>query len=113
VLADRFSPVRFDSQALLACVSPDLDLRYERVYAYLQDHVSRRRPSVDLLRLLCDGHGRLETRSWFTPGAPLRRRGLVTSERPRHGTSLLTAQSRQGAVVAWLLGSDAPDADGA
>ena len=33
---------------LLIAVAPEIDLRYERVYGYLQDDVSRRRPTVDL-----------------------------------------------------------------
>ena len=39
---------------LLICLASELDLRYERLYAYLQDDVTRKQPSVDLvLNLLC------------------------------------------------------------
>jgi hypothetical protein len=41
---------------LLIVVAPDLDLRYERIYGYLQDDIGRKRPAIDLLaNLLCTG----------------------------------------------------------
>src|SRR5262249_24049238 len=53
-LARRFELTRFDTDVLLIALAPELDLRYERLYAYLQDDVTRRRPSIDLaLHLLC------------------------------------------------------------
>src|SRR6266850_1759057 len=53
-LAKTFDLTLFDMDSILLALAPHLDLRYERVYAYLQDDVTRRRPSVDLaLRLLC------------------------------------------------------------
>src|SRR5262249_32091762 len=35
-----------DLDCLLICLLPELDLRYERIYAYLQDDVTKKRPSV-------------------------------------------------------------------
>ena len=34
--------------ALLIALAPEIDPRYERLYAYLQDDVTRKRPSIDL-----------------------------------------------------------------
>ncbi len=69
----------FDLDLILIALAPELDRRYERLYAYLQDHVSRRRPGVDLaLNLLCpDAAARLERRVHFDPDAPLMRHGLL------------------------------------
>ena len=37
------------------CLGPELDRRYDKLYAYLQDDITRKRPSADLvLDLLCD-----------------------------------------------------------
>ncbi len=49
---------------LLACAAPYLDERYRRLYAYLQNDVSRENASIGLLqRLICsDIHERLELR---------------------------------------------------
>lgn len=37
-----------DQYLLLIALAPELDRRYERIYAYLQDDVSLRRPSINL-----------------------------------------------------------------
>jgi AAA+ superfamily predicted ATPase len=65
---------------LLLALAPELDLRYERLYGFLQDDVSRRRPSVDLaLKLLCATPVlRLAHRERFTLDAPLLGQGLLT-----------------------------------
>jgi len=44
----------FDVDVCLVALAPDLDLRYERLYAYLQDNMAKKRPTIDLaLNLLC------------------------------------------------------------
>jgi hypothetical protein len=62
-----------DLDILLLGLAPEIDLRYERLYAYLQDDVSRRRPSIDLaLNVLCASAGeKLQQRGRFAPDAPL------------------------------------------
>jgi len=69
----------FDVEILVIALAPELDLRYERLYAFLQDDVSRRRPTVDLaLTLLCRTIGlKLVRREHFSSDAPLLRSGLV------------------------------------
>ena len=43
-----------DVDILLVCLAPEIDPRYERLYAYLHDDITKKRPSVDLvLNLLC------------------------------------------------------------
>lgn len=69
----------FEIDLILLALAPELDRRYERLYAYLQDHVSCRRPSIDLaLNLLCpDVAAKLDRRRHFDPEAPLRRFHLI------------------------------------
>lgn len=69
----------FDADLILLSMAPELDLRYERIYAYLQDDVTRRRPTVELaLNLLCSSASeKLDRRAHFAPQAPLMRHGLV------------------------------------
>src|SRR4051794_24670600 len=38
-----------DLDILLICLAPEVDLRYERIYGYLQDDITKRRPGVDLV----------------------------------------------------------------
>jgi hypothetical protein len=65
---------------LLICLAPELDLRYERLYSYLQDDVTKKRPSVDLVLNLLSSclETKLAGRRYFAAEAPLRRRGLLT-----------------------------------
>jgi hypothetical protein len=60
-------------------LAPDVDLRYERIYAYLQDDISRKRPTLDLIaRLLCrDVEARLAFLRRFDSTAPLVHAGVV------------------------------------
>jgi len=53
-IALELSP--FEIEALVIAVAPELDSRYERLYAYAQNDVTKKRPAVDLvLKLLCAG----------------------------------------------------------
>ena len=53
-LKQTFGLSEFDLDLILIALAPEIDLGYERLYAYLQDDVTRRRSSVDLaLNLLC------------------------------------------------------------
>jgi ATPase family associated with various cellular activities (AAA) len=72
-ISQAFGLSEFDADVLLVALAPELDLRYGRLYAYLQDDVSLRRPTVDLaLNLLCaDAGEKLAARARFAPDAPL------------------------------------------
>jgi SpoVK/Ycf46/Vps4 family AAA+-type ATPase len=78
-LKQMFQLSPFDLDVILIALAPELDLRYERLYAYIQDDVTRKRPTVDLaLNLLCpDAAAKLARRSHFTPHSPLIRHGLL------------------------------------
>ena len=54
--ARLFGLTAFEERVLLIALAPEIDLDYEKLFAYLQDDMTRRRPSVDLaMRLLCRG----------------------------------------------------------
>jgi hypothetical protein len=78
-LEGAFGLTRFDVALALIALAPELDLRYHRLYAYLQDDITRRRPSVDLaLNLLCPtAAAKLAGRAHFAADAPLLRHGLL------------------------------------
>jgi len=89
-------------------------LRYERLYAYLQDDVTRKRPTVDLvLNLLCsDSDDKRAMRSRFLPPAPLLRYGLLQAI-PESGQGAVPLLARalhlDPQVAAALLGNDGMD----
>jgi hypothetical protein len=113
-LQQAFGLSRFDLDLLLIALAPELDRRYERLYAYLQDHVSRQRPSVDLaLNLLCaNATERLVRRRHFEPNAPLIRHRLIQlSPEPNqaHPSLLSSVICLDEQIVRLLLHQDGLD----
>jgi SpoVK/Ycf46/Vps4 family AAA+-type ATPase len=78
-LVRAFALSSFEVDTILLALAPELDLRYERLYAYLQDDVTKKRPTVDLaFNLLCAGpEQRVERRVHFSASAPLLGKGLI------------------------------------
>ncbi len=112
-LVSVFGLDSFERDALLICLAPALDLRYERIYGYLQDDVTRRRPSTNLiLNLLCGkGVARLLALRHFMDDAPLVKNHLL--ERVPDGntgkTSLLSQIFQvDETLLSWLVGSYQP-----
>jgi SpoVK/Ycf46/Vps4 family AAA+-type ATPase len=70
----------FDLDTLLVCLLPELDLEYKRIYAYLQDDVTKKSPTVNfVLQLLCNSHAdMLKARQAFSPEAPLLKYHLIS-----------------------------------
>lgn len=114
-LKELFQLSLFDVDALLICLAPEFDLKYEKLYAYLQDNLTKKRPSVDLvLELLCPNfEEKLVTRQRFAPKAPLIWRCFLTlsAETPERNPPLfaylLNVDER---ITQYLLGSDQTDA---
>ncbi|ETW96219.1 MAG: hypothetical protein ETSY1_27515 [Candidatus Entotheonella factor] len=69
----------FDMEVLLLALAPELDRRYEQIYACLQDHAGRRWPSIDLaLNLFCaNAVERIRRRVHFSSDAPLFKHGVM------------------------------------
>jgi SpoVK/Ycf46/Vps4 family AAA+-type ATPase len=104
----------FDKDVLLICLAPELDLRYERFYAYLQDDISKKSPSVDLaLNLLCSSFAtKVAARRCFLPDAPLIKNQLLALiEEPGQQVPLLAKAFKLDARIAdYLLGGNGLDA---
>ncbi|MCL4297995.1 MAG: ATP-binding protein [Anaerolineae bacterium] len=114
-LKHLFDLTSFEIDVLLICLAPELDLRYERLYAYLQDDVTKKRPSVDLvLNLLSPSfEAKLAARSRFTPSAPLlNHRLLVMFDDPSDQQPPLLGKylKLDERIVNYLLDSDELDA---
>ncbi|MEU9749242.1 ATP-binding protein [Streptomyces niveus] len=109
ILAAEFGLTPLDIEILLIALVPDLDDRFEAFYGYLNDDVTRRRPSIGLALGLCGStpadhaaRARLAARS------PLRAGGLLLVEdleRPFLSRALRVPDR----VTAHLLGDDTPD----
>ncbi|MCL6590427.1 MAG: ATP-binding protein [Firmicutes bacterium] len=74
-LARIFNLSSFEEQCILICLAPEIDRKYEKLYAYLQDDITRKKPSVDLILslLLKSTEEKLAARTVFDPQGPLLR----------------------------------------
>ncbi|MBK8902435.1 MAG: ATP-binding protein [Anaerolineaceae bacterium] len=110
-LTDACDLTQFDRHVLLIALAPEIDLSYQRLYAYLHDDVTRKHPSVDLaLNLLCPTlDEKLAQRHRFAPGAPLCQHELI--ELSGDGVPPLLGQALwlNPRIAAYLLDGDAPD----
>ncbi|HSK24916.1 MAG TPA: ATP-binding protein [Egicoccus sp.] len=98
-----------DVELLLVAMAPEVDPRFESLYGYLNDDVSRRRASLGVGLRLCGVDLRSATaRGRVASGAPLVRSGLLEVEDPDRPelSRLLRVPER---VVGHLLGDDTPD----
>ncbi|MFE2275982.1 ATP-binding protein [Streptomyces sp. NPDC059454] len=108
-LARRFGLSSLDLDLLLIALAPDLDARFERLYGYLNDDLTRRRPTVGLALELCGLGGASPARFRLAPGAPLITHGLVEVTEPERPplSRVLVVPDR---VTGHLLGGTQPDA---
>jgi hypothetical protein len=108
----RFEP--FDLDVVLTALAPEVERRYERAYAYLQDDVSCKQPRVGLaLDLWCaSAEERLARRRHFDADAPLIRERVVqlSLEPGQAAPSLLNhALTLDPQIVDALLGQGGLD----
>jgi hypothetical protein len=103
----------FELDAFLLCLAPSLDLRYERLYAYLQDDVTRKRPTLNLIFNLLSPPGleRLKRYPRLNDRSPLIRFELLRTpnHEAHHERGFLNLPLEvDGAVMSWLLGTFLP-----
>jgi AAA+ superfamily predicted ATPase len=112
-LQRQFELTSFDLDVILIALAPEVDLRYERLFAYLQDDVTRRRPSVELaLNLLCaTREAKVVARGRFTPDGPLIRHKLlhVIPDSGAQPPLLAHLLKLDESIVRFLLGSGGVD----
>ncbi len=108
-VASAFELDLVDTELLLVALAPDVDRRFEPLYGYLQDDVTRRRAGVGLaLELAGRDPADAVARARLGPGGPLLATGLLRLEdadRP-FLTRALRVPDR---VTGYLLGDDDPD----
>lgn len=109
VLQRRFGLDALSLDLLVVALVPELDGRFEQLYGYLNDDITRRRATVGLsLALTGIPLASVRARAALGPGSALVRRGLLSvdgEDRPWPGRELRVADR----VVAWCLGHDEPD----
>jgi hypothetical protein len=113
-LREAFGLSEPEYRIVVACLAPDLDLRFERYFAYLQNDVSRRRPSVHLLgKLFLDdpADGAL-LRFLFASDLSLAGPRLLDLGRAAPDTPFVACQPRlTEGLINYLLEVDGSDPD--
>jgi hypothetical protein len=109
-LAQRFGLDATDQAILVIAAAPDLDARFETLYAYLQDDISRRRPTIGLVATLLRWR-RDDTwvaRLRFSAAWPLMREGLIVidQESPTLSRSMWVPDRILDDLVACRTGAD-------
>ncbi|WP_410791032.1 ATP-binding protein [Kribbella sp. C-35] len=113
-LRDTYGLTDLELDVVLIALGPDVDLRYERLYGYLQDDVSARRPTVNLALdlLTVSPQQRIAALGRFGPEAPLIANGLLgirTDERSADGPLIAHRIAVDPQIVSALIGQDGLD----
>ncbi|QWH88414.1 ATP-binding protein [Bacillus toyonensis] len=108
-LSQMFQLTPFEERCILICLAPELDRKYEKVYSYLQDDVTRKNPTVELIiKLLCPTEKEMITaRREFDSRAPLLKYSLlkITGNESEDFASLLSCSLKlDNRIVNFLLG---------
>jgi ATP-dependent 26S proteasome regulatory subunit len=104
----EFNLSPFEQDVLLLALAPEIDLKYETLYAYLNNDITRKWPTCDLaLRLFSnDASERMGLRSYLLPEATLFQSGLLrpVSMPPEHPSWLASGFSLASGVSQYILG---------
>ncbi len=109
-----FNLSELDSYILLLSLAPELDRRYERLYAYLQDDISQRYATVSLMMNLLGGDVDQRFAVWqrLALHSPLRTHHLIDCrpDNSRTNSPFLSYQIKADhRIVSYLLGDMHPD----
>ena len=108
-----FSLSPFELDVVIVCLAQEVDTKYERLFGYLHDDVTRRRPSVDLtLGLLCRSEDeRATARRAFLASARLFRHRLVQLIEDGSGARSFLSRGLKldEGIAHYLLGGRDPD----
>lgn len=82
----------FELEALIMALAPEIDRRYERIYAYFNDDLTKKSPTISLALdiLMGNMNERVYGLRSFSPGAPLIHFDLIHGTDAPENSSLLT-----------------------
>jgi len=107
-LAAEFDLGPIEQDLLLLAVAPEIDLKYETLYAYLNNDITRKWPTRDLaLRLFAaDSTEKLRVRQYLAPESTLFSTGILNTVQaaPQRPSWLADGFSVAPAVSGYLLG---------
>jgi len=114
VLSELYGLDPFEIDILLIGLAPEIDLRYEKLYSYLQNDVTKKKPTVDLALALFFSTTveKIKYRAYFSPVASLRKNHLIhlIEGETKANSSLISSFIKiDERIINFLLGFDEPD----
>lgn len=114
ILSELFDLDPFEIDILLIGLAPELDFKYEKLYSYLQNDVTKKKPTVDLVLTLLFStiEEKIKSRAYFSPSAALLKNHMVhlLEGESNLGSSLISSFIKvDERIVNFLLGFDEPD----
>jgi ATP-dependent 26S proteasome regulatory subunit len=108
-ISELFGLDPFEIDILLIGLAPELDLKYEKLYSYLQNDVTKKKPTVDLAlaMILPTIEEKIKSRAYFSPDAPLRKNHLVylSGVEANASSSLISSFIKvDERIISYLLG---------
>ncbi|SDL88615.1 ATP-binding protein [Paenibacillus jilunlii] len=102
-VADSLNLSGLEVSILVACLAPELDRKYERIYAFLQNDMSDQRPTAGFVLRLFTGSAeeRLSARLLFDVNAPLMK--LLLERRGEYGDSRIPLIARPLKLEDWTV----------
>jgi SpoVK/Ycf46/Vps4 family AAA+-type ATPase len=113
-LSELFGLDSYEIDILLMGLAPELELKYEKLYSYLQNDVTKKKLTVDLaLSLLFPAiEDKIKSRNYLSPAAPLRKNNLVhlLQGEANVGSPLISSLIKiDDRIIGFLLGFDELD----
>lgn len=106
-ITQLFRLSRIEERCLVLCLAAEIDAGYSKVFAFLQDDITQKQPSIDLaLRLFSnDLTQSIENRAIFSPNAPLLKNHLLqlSDSNGRHLPYLQLALKLDERIAGFLL----------
>ncbi|NOQ33837.1 MAG: AAA family ATPase [Methanosarcinales archaeon] len=115
MLAEIYGLTPFETDTILISTAPELDTKYEQLYAYLRNDATKKQPGVDLiLRLLCNTtEDAIHARRYFHAEAQLFKNRMIrlVEEPGDDGKSLLSRSVKaDDRITDHILGFNRIDA---
>ncbi len=109
-LRKKFEITDLDADILVICLAPHLDAKYEKIYAYLLDDVTKKYATIQLIFLLMTAslQERVHIRERLSPYSPLIQWELISSGNGKNELSVATASgylSIDKRILDFLMGS--------
>jgi SpoVK/Ycf46/Vps4 family AAA+-type ATPase len=113
-LKELFGLSQIEVDVLLISLLPEIDLRYQKVFAYWQDDISQKAPTIDLLTSLLGNSSDeiLRARDYFLAPSPLIKYFLISlKDEKLNGATSWAAKSvhPDARITAFLTGSNKID----